>query len=556
MKHRHLMSLFLTVVIITIGATAGFVAAATLEWNTVVNNNDIMPNAVDLTKKFNSYNQPSVNENGLVVFRARSKGPMPNRGIYTRDMSTPASPVDIIADGNSAVITYVPYPNNLASTFNEFPSIPRIHAPSNLVATRGQSEPVWRYMLPDETETRVGTTGVYMNAGPDGELITAASQAGVAPGFEYFEVPGAAPGTKFNVFPGAPSPTVLSTGETIITFKGNYSEGESEKTGVFYRDVVSQGGLAPVELIANSDTVIPNLPEGVTVTFGSTAPPSAAGDTMVFVAWDNEEDPTYGGIYAAPLSQPSQLTTLVGLGSPVPGVKKATFTQLGDGLTFDGRFVGFWGAWGEETETLILYCPTEGNKDRNKFCNENPDTMYGFAVEIPVNQGIFIHDRATGQTVPVARTGRDFDNFIYYNYTGAPPGMGQHEGDKEPPRWRSSAYVAISAWNGSNALAVFKARKGVIDPVTHTYLDTIDGLYGQKQKGNRPSYYTILDTTMPGLSLDPEAPADSIVTELGLERDGFRGEWLVINASMLVPGSGEESGMAGIYALSRAYSGD
>ena len=32
---------------------------------------------------FNSFNQPSVNDSGVVVFRARTKGSQPVRGIYT-----------------------------------------------------------------------------------------------------------------------------------------------------------------------------------------------------------------------------------------------------------------------------------------------------------------------------------------------------------------------------------------------------------------------------------------------------------------------------------------
>ena len=42
-----------------------------LDWTTVVNNDDLVPTA---TKNFNSYNQPSINDAGLVVFRARSSG--------------------------------------------------------------------------------------------------------------------------------------------------------------------------------------------------------------------------------------------------------------------------------------------------------------------------------------------------------------------------------------------------------------------------------------------------------------------------------------------------
>lgn len=50
-------------------ATAG---AQSTGWTTVVNNGDVMPGTADTL--FNSYNQPSINAKGLVVFRARSKG--------------------------------------------------------------------------------------------------------------------------------------------------------------------------------------------------------------------------------------------------------------------------------------------------------------------------------------------------------------------------------------------------------------------------------------------------------------------------------------------------
>ena len=44
-------------------------AAPVLAWQTVVNNSNLVPTT---GKKFNSYNQPSINDAGLVVFRARS----------------------------------------------------------------------------------------------------------------------------------------------------------------------------------------------------------------------------------------------------------------------------------------------------------------------------------------------------------------------------------------------------------------------------------------------------------------------------------------------------
>jgi hypothetical protein len=52
---------------------------------------------------------------------------------------------------------------------------------------------------------------------------------------------------------------------------------------------------------------------------------------------------------------------------------------------------------------------------------------------------------------------------------------------------------------------------------------------------------------MDGQLIDPEAPAESTVIEVGLEREGLRGNWLAINAKMGVEGGEEEDGMAGIY---------
>ena len=162
-------------------------------------------------------------------------------------------------------------------------------------------------------------------------------------------------------------------------FKGNYTVGDVGKTGVYYRDLANAsiplaggplapaGGVKPVVLIADTSTLIPGTR---TTTFGSTAPPSAAGRKAVFAGFDNEDNPTKGGIYLAPLTGTSpMLTTLVNIGGQVPGEKKgAVFNKLGEGLSFDGRFVAFWGAWGSETKTLILDCPTDGNKDRIAYC--------------------------------------------------------------------------------------------------------------------------------------------------------------------------------------------
>jgi hypothetical protein len=60
----------------------------------------------------------------------------------------------------------------------------------------------------------------------------------------------------------------------------------------------------------------------------------------------------------------------------------------------------------------------------------------------------------------------------------------------------------------------------------------------------------VLDTTMDGQLLDPEAPEGSTIAELGLEREGLRGDWLAVSAKMGIEGGEEEEeddDMAGVY---------
>jgi hypothetical protein len=539
---------------------------APFEWTTVVNNNDLIPQ-LEHPRTFNSYNQPSVNANGLVVMRARSRGGPPlgpaTHGIYTRDMSVADSEIVRILDRTTAV----PKPNNLGSKFVETPSFPRIDMYSATIATRGNHTPVHRYILSDETETRAGTTGVYTN--PFGELITGSAKLGHVPEFSFFGVPefGNIP---FEVFPGAPS---VTNGSTIV-FKGNYTAEGMARTGVYYRDLTSEpaGGTSESVMIANSaHTLIP----GTEVRFGSTAPPNAASDSVVFAGFDNEDAPTLGGIYLAPLQYQPSLTPLVSIGDRVPGQSlKDRFTAIGEGMAFDGRYVGFWGAWGDQTKTVKLYCKKEGNKDRIAYCNqalqcastEEPlgdpgsicddqdDPRFGESCytkrEVPANQGIFVHDTQTGKTHPVAKRGKQLDDFVYWNYSGRVP-CASHghsaeggEDDGESVRWRSSAFVAVSAGVGATFNTAFKARSGEMR--NGVYVDPVDGVYVRMGPGQTP-IVTAVDTTMNGQLLDPEAPPDSTIAEVGLEREGLRGRWLAINASMDVEGGEEEDGMAGIY---------
>jgi len=561
-------------------ATATTVDAAppgpSLDWMTVVNNNDPMPGA-PLNRTFNSYNQPSVNFNGLVVMRARSiggGGQPATHGIYTRDMSVDDSEIIRVLDRNSLV----PQPNNLGTLFVETPSFPRIDMDSDTIATRGNHQPVWRYLLADDTETRAGTTGIYTN--PFGPLITGASKLGDVPDFSYLEVP-EFPGIRFEVFPGAPS---VTQGDTIV-FKGNYTAPDgSARTGVYYRELVNDpipvdgtslspaGGTSPVVLIANSmQTFIP----GTDTVFGSTAPPSAAGERIVFAGFDNEDAPTLGGIYLASLQYQPPLDTLVSIGERVPGESRNdTFNGLGEGGAFDGRHVGFWGSWGEETKTVRLYCPTEGNKDRiaycnqalvcegtdvtlgdeNSVCDDTTDPNFGISCyqdkEVPVNQGIFVHDINTDRTWTVAKAGAPFDEFLFWNFSGKTPCTGgghSDEGDAddgEPARWRSSAFVAVSG-RGATFKATFKARTGEL--VDGVYVDAVDGIYLGSWPGQGQGIVTVLDTTMDGQALDSEAPAGSTITELGLEREGLRGDLLAISAKMGIEGGEEEDDMAGVY---------
>jgi hypothetical protein len=566
MKSRYLQPLFvLGAATIATTAIAAPATESPFEWATVINNNDLIPPLEMRT--FNSYNQPSVNADGLVVIRARSRGGPPlgpaTHGIYTRDMSVPGSEVVRILDRSSAV----PQPNNLGSKFAETPSFPRIDKDSATIATRGNHQPVHRYRLDDGSETRAGTTGIYTN--PFGPLTTGAAKLGHVPGFAFYGVPEYGD-IEFEVFPGAPS---VTNGNTIV-FKGNYTAEGISRTGVYFRtlDTGPGGGDAPVVMIANSaHTLIP----GSNVYFGSTAPPNAVGNKVVFAGFDNEHDPSLGGIYLAPLRYQPRLKPLVEIGDQVPGQsRKARFTAIGEGMAFDGRFVGFWGAWGDKTRTVKLYCKEEGNKDRIAYCNQahycartgeimgapdsicddTSDPKFGKSCytkrEVPAEQGLFVHDTRTGRTSLVAKRGKQFDNFLYWNYSGRVPcashGHGGHGGedDGEAVRWRSSAFMAVSGLTGATFNAAFKARSGELS--NGLYPNPVDGIYIRKGPG-QPAVVTAVDTTMSGQALDPEAPPDSIVTEVGLEREGFRGRWFAINASMDVEGGEEEDGMKGVY---------
>ena len=239
MKPRYKKSLYLLVAAAVVTSTAvADEKESVFQWNTVFNNNDLMPSAQGRT--FNSYNPPSVNTRGMVVVRARSRGGPPlgpaTHGIYMRDMEQADSEIVRVLDRT----TLVPEPNNLGTTFVETPSFPRIDMHSDTIATRGNHQPVHRYYEPDGTETRAGTTGIYTN--PYGDLITGAAKLGHVPDYGFFGVPDYN-GVTFEVFPGAPTITNDSG-------LGCWVSGPSSFTDVIAADYWAAGTFAGVPTAA------------------------------------------------------------------------------------------------------------------------------------------------------------------------------------------------------------------------------------------------------------------------------------------------------------------
>lgn len=211
------------------------------------------------------------------------------------------------------------------------------------------------------------------------------------------QVPGASTtGVKFDQFPGAPG---VSDGRYAV-FKGNYTDGTNSRTGVYFRDM--QGSTSPVRLIADRTTIIP----GGSVPFGSTAPPSAAAGQVAFLGLDNEDAPTAGGIYVAPLAERPALRAVVRIGTSVvpdaagnPLPDAPVFTRLGESLAFDGRYVAFRGAWNTADPARwrerTLTCPSDGSPTLVAACL----TQYpsgSTTVLDPLDQGIFVADTVSG----------------------------------------------------------------------------------------------------------------------------------------------------------------
>lgn len=482
--------------------------AQAADWKTIANSATAMPGSGG--KLFSSFGQPSLNNKCAIVFRGRSSGGgEPARGVYAGNGCK--SNVGLLAA--AAQGSTVPPPNNLASQFNEFPAFPRLDLRDNLVVTRGQSRPVWEYTLPDGSDTRLGTSGVYAGL-IGGSLTTGASLLGTVPGFEYYAVPDH-PGVRFDQFPGSPA----AFGGDTIAFKGNFTEGDTSKTGVFVRNIYKSGGTSAGRRIADSDITIP----GTSTKFGSTAPPSAANHTVVFAGFDNEASPTLGGIYKATAPGYS-LQTVAAIGQTPPEGGTLPFTRYGEALSYDGYNIGFWAALGQEVRTVRLHCPADGNAAIIAACVE----------QCPTTQGLYI-SRPNGKLKLVARagTGQQFKDFVFWTFSGRPPGVGDSDSeDFEPPRWRSTAFFAISR-NRTNVASAFKA----------TTSDDKVGIFAKSSL--RRNVVPVLLVGDSSANVDASAPSGSVVSAVGLERDGLRNCVLAVNASFLNESTSES--WAGVY---------
>lgn len=523
----------------SVKGSAGTVASAELaelQWQTVVNNSFTIPGG---TKVFSSYSQPSVNTDGVVVFRGRSTGGKRETGIFLRKAAT-GKVLDV-----ATLATEVPYPNNLNAKFLEFSAIPRIAENVENVAFLGLHKPVYRFTLPDGSETRAGTAGIYARLNSE-LVITGASKLAIAPDFGYYGVPGYK-ALPFDIFPGAPA----ITDDGVIVFKGNYQVDGVGKTGIFFRRLLDTPGGGPEfhGMVANTDMEIPGMPPSAKyqqLTFSSTAPPSVSGHELVFLGLDNEDSPGAGGIYHAFIKDGAPLNEVVMIGKPLPNIDVSVppLTRIGEGLSFDGRHVAFWGAWGNETRTLRLYCPEDGNPEILAYCNGvDPESQYDEDSDrwyqerqIPINQGIFLYSFAEDKVYLVAENQAGFADFLFWVYSGKVPGEGP-DIDAEPPRWRSSAFVAVSGGN-----VVFKARSGFLAK-DNTYVDPMDGLYLKDSLSGKPME-VVAELGMDGAMFDAAlTPGTMPVTGLGIERDGFRGRKLAITLTM----ANEEAGWGGIY---------
>ena len=184
----------------------------------------------------------------------------------------------------------------------------------------------------------------------------------------------------------------------------------------------------------------------------------------------------------------------------------------------------------------------------------------------PFTAGYFVSDIKTNKISKIARTDAIYSDFVYWNFSCKAPGVGEGEesdDDGELARWRSASFMAVSGKlsardkeeNTGAYNTIFKARTGALG-INNVYVNPIDGIYLRNGAKKDSSTLALVKTGMNGTLIDPEAvyvdeaqpeslPVSLPVTEMGVERDGFRGNSIAINVSMGTEGAG----WAGIYLM-------
>ena len=547
-------------------------------WKPVVNRNDVLP---ENGQSFESFTEPSVNRSGAVAFGGTSGGvPHPIAGVFLRRMGAVGQPIETLLQRGGDVAA----PNNVENPpfsgqfagYRMFPWFPRIDADAVMVTSRGTSGPVWRFLLPNGEELFQGTSGVFATS--NGSRFTAANMLGdvrdpdtLEPSFPEYSVPNEYEGTAFDGFPGSPA----MGGSRFVTFKGawrtyQHSTLHPDYTeGLYARDLEFQ--LDPLVEIVTSDDEIP-MPLVLLSNphFEVIGSPSSSDSRTVFLGTDDANHPHHGGIFLADLAEPVvSLVPLVQIGDHVPGLNPGalatgddTFTQLGETLSFNGRWVAFWGSWGHSHRNVHFHCPEEWEVDDAqlaKCCHHRYGE--GFEVDVPSNQGIFVYDTDTGVTYPVSLIGDgtssskdSIESFVYWKFSGTvlddhgdmlSGGNGHDDGvpvdETELADWRMSTYAAVeSAVSYGGTESEFRVAFKAIMHQHHE--DTI--FMAQGPDGATPT--EIITTGALGSTLDLATPEGARIVDLAMERDSLRDGWFVIAAKMW--NHDTHQSWAGVYA--------
>ena len=145
-------------------------------------------------------------------------------------------------------------------------------------------------------------------------------------------------------------------------------------------------------------------------------------------------------------------------------------------------------------------------------------------------------DNSTLKAVAKGRT-KDGQNFIFWNYSGKPPGAGPSDNQghdthghrrteesteteaAEPPRWRSSSTVAL--WK-SDRIA-YKVKDGDVIGIYHW------------TGGEVNSNTTIVETGEACTLVDDQSPSETLIESVAMERDSYRGGNLVVSVACAEP---------------------